>query len=404
MSQGPPRRGPGQGPSRRPAGSAGRGLLPVGRFFGVPLYFAPSWLLIALFITITYAQIIDANVAGLRPGVAYLLAFAYAVLLAVSILLHELGHVAVSLAFGNPVRRVTIFLLGGISEIEREPKRPRDEFLVSIAGPLVSILLAAGCFAGYRAMTPSTIGSVTLALLTVSNAVVGVFNLLPGLPLDGGRVVRAAVWAVSGKRLGATVVAAWAGRVVAVGFVVLVVAMTWSAFSLPTLVLSLLLSGFIWVGAGQSLRVAQLQARVPSVRVADLVRPAVAVGNGTPVSEALRRAWETGARGVVVLGPDGRPAALVSESRTAAVPVDRRPWVPVTEVAVALHPGLVVPETLEGEMLLSAVQASPAEEYLVVRVDGSTVGVLAAADVAARLQGGGPAVPGHDPSGPGGRR
>jgi CBS domain containing-hemolysin-like protein len=110
------------------------------------------------------------------------------------------------------------------------------------------------------------------------------------------------------------------------------------------------------------------------------------VSTATPVAEALRQAWDTGARGVVVLGPDGRPAALVSEARTAAVPVDRRPWVAVTDVAVALHPGLVLPETLEGETLLHAVQASPAEEYLVVRVDGSTVGVLAAADVAARLQ------------------
>jgi Zn-dependent protease len=380
-----PRRRP---PQRSTPGPGSRGLLPVGRFFGVPLYFAPSWLLIALFITVTYAQIIDASVDGLANGVAYLLAFAYAVLLALCILLHELGHVAVSLALGNPVRRVTIFLLGGISEIEREPKRPRDEFLVSVAGPLVSIALAAACFGGYALVERGTIASVTLGLLAVSNSVVGVFNLLPGLPLDGGRVVRAAVWAASGKRLGATVVAAWAGRVVAVGFVVLVVATTWDEFSIPTLVLALLLSGFIWIGAGQSLRVAQLQARVPSVRVADLVRPAVAVTTGTPVSEALRQAWDTGARGVVVLGRDGRPSALVSEARTAAVPVDRRPWVPVTEVAVALHPGLVLPETLEGETLLHAVQASPAEEYLVVRVDGSTVGVLAAADVAARLQAG----------------
>ncbi|MHA3703395.1 site-2 protease family protein [Jatrophihabitans sp. YIM 134969] len=375
-------------PKSRERQPTSRGLLPVGRFFGVPLYFAPSWLLIAAFITLTYAQIIDQNVDDLAPGLAYLLAFGYAVLLAVSILLHELGHVAVSLALGNPVRRVTIFLLGGISEIEREPQRPRDEFLVSIAGPLVSIVLSALCWVGFHFSAAGTIAAVTFGLLTVSNAVVGVFNLLPGLPLDGGRVVRAGVWAATGKRLGATVVAAWAGRIVAVGFVVLVVVLTRDAFSVPTFVLSLLLAGFIWVGAGQSLRVAQVQARVPGVRVVDLVRPAVAVGTATPVSEALRQAWDTGARGVVVLGPDGRPAALVSEARTAAVPVDRRPWTAVTDVAVALHPGLVLPETLEGETLLHAVQASPAEEYLVVRVDGSTVGVLAAADVAARLQAG----------------
>ena len=114
-------------------------------------------------------------------------------------------------------------------------------------------------------------------------------------------------------------------------------------------------------------------------------------------------------RAVVVLGPDGAPAALVSEARVTSIPVERRPWVAVSDVAVALHAGLVVPETLEGEMLLHAVQASPAEEYLVVRVDGSTVGVLAAADVAARLSGSGPGpvaaapAPPQRASGPGGR-
>lgn len=388
-------------------------LLPVGRFFGVPLYFAPSWVLIALLITVTYSQIIDLNVPGLPEGVAYLLAFAYAVLLAISILLHELGHVAVSLVLKLPVRRVTIFLLGGVSEIERDPKRPRDEFFVSVAGPLVSIVLAVLAYTGYRLSTPGTVVWVTLGLLALSNAVVGVFNLLPGLPLDGGRVLRALVWAVSGRRVGATVFAAWAGRVVALGFAGLVLWTARDLGSVLTVLFTLLLSGFIWVGAGQSLRVARMQERVPGMRVADLVRPVVAVAPQTPVAEALRQAWAGGARGVVVLGPDGLTRAVLSESRVAALPFDRRPWVTVGELATAVHAGMVVPETLEGEELLHAVQASPAEEYLVVRVDGSTVGVLAAADVASRLQPGtggavtpiGPGPGGRDQgSGPGGRR
>ena len=111
--------------------------LPVGRFFGVPIYLSPSWLLIALLITLTYEGLITESVDGISPAGSYAVAFLFAVLLAVSLLAHELGHTAVSLAFGMPVRRVVIFLLGGVSEIEKEPTEPSQEYLVAVAGPLV---------------------------------------------------------------------------------------------------------------------------------------------------------------------------------------------------------------------------------------------------------------------------
>src|SRR5580704_16213975 len=101
---------------RRPAR-----MLAVGRFFGVPIYFAPSWLIIAALLTVYYAPIIEGVAPSISSGTAHLLAFAFAVLFALCVLAHELGHTAVSLALGLPVRRVVIFLLGGVSEIERDP-------------------------------------------------------------------------------------------------------------------------------------------------------------------------------------------------------------------------------------------------------------------------------------------
>lgn len=368
--------------------------MPVGRFFGVPLYFSLSWLIIAALITYSYAGTIASNIPDLSRGMEYLLAFGFAVLLALSVLLHEIGHTAVSLALGHKVNRVVIFLLGGVSEIDREPARPRDELVISVTGPVVSAALAALCWWGLTLTTPHTVLSTTLALLAVSNAVIAVFNVLPGLPLDGGRVVRAVVWAITGRRVTGTKVAAWAGRAVAVGFVVVVLYLDWQSRSLSTVGFTVLLAAFIWMGATQSLRLAQLQDRVPGLQLGQLVRPAVVVSATTPVAEALRRSWDSGARAIVVVDGTGTAQALVDERRLGSLPVERRPWVPVADIARPLEPGLILPETLDGELLLEAVQAHPAGEYLVVRVDGSMVGVLAAADLATRLDSRSPAVTG----------
>lgn len=363
--------------------------LPVGRFFGVPLYLSPSWLLIAGLITLTYADLVSDTVDDISPTGSYVVAFAFAVLLAVSLLAHELGHTAVSLAFGMPVRRVVIFLLGGVSEIEKEPTEPAHEYLVAVAGPLVSLVLAAagGCL---LPLTDSgSIARTMVFLLVWSNLAVAVFNLLPGLPLDGGRLVRAGVWQLSGSKLTGTRAAAWGGRGVAV--LVLVVAIVTvpagGALGIGNVLLAGLLAAFIWVGATQSLSTATVTARLPAIEIGTLVRPTLSVPPDLPVAEALRRAWSGGVRALVVVDSTGSPRALVSESHVMAVPEARRPWTTVADVARPLEPGLVLADSLSGAEVVEAFRLTPASEYLVVGRDGGAVGVLAAADVARILQG-----------------
>jgi len=370
--------------SGRPTGSG----LPVGRFFGVPVYLAPSWLFIALIITVSYAQSISDAVDNISPAGAYAVAFAFAVLLALSLLAHELGHTAVSLAFGMPVRRVVIFLLGGVSEIEKEPERPVEEYLVAIAGPLVSLLLAGIGAAALPTAAHGSVARVVLMLLVLSNLFVAIFNLLPGLPLDGGRLLRAAVWHTSHSRLTGTRAAAWGGRVVA-GLVFAFAVVTVSAgdgFGLGNLVLAVLLATFIWVGASQSLAAATVSSRLPRLHIGELVRPALNVPPDLPVAEALRRAWDGHVRALIVVDGTGRPRAIVSEAHVMAVPENRRPWTPIADVARPLEPGLTLPDALAGEDLLDAFRRSPASEYLVVGRNGDPVGVLSAVDVARVLQ------------------
>lgn len=362
-------------------------MLPVGRFFGVPIYFAPSWLLIAGLLTVYYAPIVDDVVAGVSASTSYLLAALFAVLFAVCVLAHELGHTAVSLALGNPVRRVVIFLLGGVSEIERDPDRPRDEFLVAVAGPLVSLLIAGAAAGSYQLVDGATLPGVLLGLLVWSNLIVAVFNLLPGLPLDGGRVLRAAVWATGPSRLSATRVAAWTGRGVAVLVAVSGLLVDRSSWGFTAGLFSIALAAYLWFGASQSLRVGELMERLPDVNLDALLRPGLLVPADLSVAEALRRVWGGNARGLVLVDTADQPRAIVDEALIGAVPPERRPWTQLSEVARPLEPGLILQLGLAGQDLLSAVRATPAHEYLVVHEDGSPAGILAMADLAATLQG-----------------
>jgi Zn-dependent protease len=361
-------------------------MVAMGRFRGVPIYFAPSWLVLAALLTGYYGPVIGDLVPHTSASTEYLTALAYAVLFAACVLAHELGHTAVSLALGNPVRRVVIFLLGGLSEIVRDPDRPRDELLVSAAGPAVSIALGALSLATYVLLPRPTVLAALALLLVWSNLVVAVFNLLPGLPLDGGRLLRAAVWAVSGSRTAGTQVAAWTGRVLAVGVAALGLLLDRGSFGVVAGVLSLVMAGYLWFGAGQSLRTAQLYDRLPDVSLRELLRPGLMVHADVSVAEALRRVAEGHARGLVVLDAAQRPMAIVDELQIGSVLPQRRPWTAITEVARPLEPGLVLNVALSGVALLEAVRATPAHEYLVVDDGGAPAGIFSMTDLAAALR------------------
>ena len=151
------------------------------------------------------------------PGIStqngYLLALAFALVIGVSVLLHELGHTAVSLLLGLRVKRIVVFLLGGVSELEGESPRPRDEFAIAAAGPIASPAVGRALLGCQPAVRRQLGAEVLLLLAAWSNLVIAVFNVLPGLPLDGGRLLQACVWTFSRSRLTGVRIAAQAGRV-----------------------------------------------------------------------------------------------------------------------------------------------------------------------------------------------
>lgn len=332
-----------------------------------------------------YAPVIADVAPSVSTSTAYAAAFGFALVFGLCVLAHEVGHTLVSLALGNPVHRVVLFALGGVSEAE-EPRRPRDELLIAGAGPLVSLVIAGAAWAGYTAAPPATLLAALLGLLWWSNLVLAAFNLLPGLPLDGGRLVRAVVCAFGASPLTGTRIAGWSGRLVAVLVAVAGLVADRSSFGLVAGMFSVALAGYLWIAATQSLKVAELMAQLPAIDVAALLRPGMFVPDDVSVAEALRRAWESQARGLVLVDGADQPSAIVDERRIGSVPPERRAWTPVRSVARPLEPGLVLSDSLDAEALLRKMQATPAHEYLVVRADGSAAGIITTRDFARRLR------------------
>ena len=359
----------------------------IGRVLGVPVLVSPSWLLFAGFIVLSYGPQLTDRFGTTR---AYIGAASFAVLLLISVLLHEIGHCVVARAFGLPVRSITVTFLAGLTEITEPPQTPAREYAVAVIGPMISLLLAGIGLASVQLFEPDSLGFLLAAILAVSNGLVAAFNLLPGLPLDGGRVLRAAVWKLTGDPHRSTRAAAWSGRVVAVVVVPALLlgvlpALGVTSVSVPTLLFTALVAAFIYVGASASLQRARFVERLPQASVARLARPALEVPADLPLAEAVRRANEAGARAIVVTDSAGRLHAVVSEAAVLATPEERRPWVTVGTVARSLEDGMLLDPDLEGEELLAALRRTPASEYVVAGKAG--VRVLVTSDVAAAVTG-----------------
>jgi len=367
----------------KPGRRARDGRIVIARIFGVPVDVTPTWFLVAGLITYGFATTVERQVPGIGEW-KYAVSLGFALLLYLSVLVHELAHTVVALRAGLPVRRISLHLLGGVSEIEKPAQTPGREAGIAAAGPALSLVLAVLGYAVARMLEPGTVAELLARALMVSNLVVGVFNLLPGLPLDGGRVLSAGVWRLTGRRHTGTVVAAWIGRGVAVLVLVLpfvVSVARESTVDLVDVVWGALLGAFIWVGASQALQHAGVQSRLPGLTARGLTRRAIPVAADLPLSEALRQAQEAGAQALVVVSAGGEPVGLVVEAAVLATPEARRPWVPVSDLSRRLEPGHRVGADLSGEELIDVLTSRPASEYLVVEANGDVYGVLATADV-----------------------
>ena len=372
---------PEPGSRRRPPGT-----LRLGQVAGVDILVRASWLLVALLIAFLLGPRVEEVAPGLGGGLAYVGGLVFAVLLYLSVLLHELSHALAAKAFQLPVHSVTLHFLGGVTEIDGEPQTPWREFVVSVVGPLTSLVVGFAALAAGWVAPQGTLVELMVDGLAAANIIVGLLNLVPGLPLDGGRVLRALVWWVSGKPHVATTVAGWAGRVVAILAIGSPLLLETLGVIQPTtidFVLAAVIGLFLWQGATQAVMMAKVRTKLPALQARGLARRAIAVPPDLPLAEGLRRAQGEQAGAMVLVTPDGRPTGVVNEAALTAVPEERRPWVSCSAVARDLEPGLLLDADLDGERLLRAMQTTPASEYVLVERSGDVYGVLAASDVEA---------------------
>lgn len=369
------------------------GSIRLGSIAGVDVFVRGSWLIVALLIAFLLAPEVERVEPGLG-GLRYVAGLAFAVLLYLSILLHELSHAVMARRFGLPVRSINLEFLGGFTEIEGEPATPGQEFKIAVVGPLTSLAVAAASFGLMLAFSG---GLVDLAFggLAGANLIIGIVNLVPGLPLDGGRVLRAAVWRIGGNMHRGTIVAAWGGRIAALAVLLWpFIRAEWLGVSPDVIdyLIVCVIAAFLWSGATTAMISARIRRRLPGLRARALARRVVVVDAQMPVSQAVETAQEAGAGGIVVSEavPAGRPQlrGIVDEAALVALPDERRPWVPITAVARSLTDGLLLPADVVGEDLVRAMARTPSSEYVLVEQDGSVYGLLATADVDAAFEAG----------------
>jgi Zn-dependent protease len=381
-----------------------RSGLTLGRLFGITIHLDWSWILIFVLVTWNLA-------VGIFPGahpewgaalswgvglVASLLFFA-------SVLAHELAHSLVAKARGLPVKRITLFLFGGVSNIEREPPSPAAEFLISVVGPLTSFVLGglflflAQVLGGGQAIVgddPVRVAArlepvaVLLAWLGGVNIVLGIFNLIPGFPLDGGRVLRSILWGATGDLVRATRWASWVGQ--ALGWVLIVggIAMAFGAElpffgSGPLSGLWLAFIGwFLSNAAAQSYRQVVVQDLLEGVPVDKLMRANVpTVPPEMPVSELVDG---------FLLGSDERAFPVLAGERLAGLvcledvrKVPRAEWeaTPVRAIMTPIERLATIGPRVEASEALGALARRDVRQLPVVGEDGRLLGLLRQRDI-----------------------
>jgi Zn-dependent protease len=306
----------------------------IGQVFGIPIHVHASWLFVFFFVTWSLATgYLPDVLPGLSEPRYWAMGGVAALLLFASVLLHELGHSLVALRYRIPISQITLFIFGGVAQMRKEPPHPLAEFLIAIAGPIVSFLLAGLCL-GLVAFLEWIPAGVSLhgltalgTLLGMVNTQLGLFNLLPGFPLDGGRALRAGLWAWSKDYYRATSQAALVGLLFGVSFGLfgaLLLVGGLSGTTSSSLASSggwiVLLGAFLFSAARGSRKQAAIRSSLASVPVRELmVANVVALSPDLTVEEAVNQYFLPYGYGGFPVVQDGRLIGVVGVRDVQAV-------------------------------------------------------------------------------------
>ncbi len=318
------------------------GSLRVGKIAGINIDINWSWLIILVLLTVSLATgWYPVIYRGWSVAAYWIAGLLSAVLLFVSVLVHELAHSLVARSRGVPVKSITLFIFGGVSNIESEPPSAGTEFLIAIVGPVTSLVIGVIAFFVGGALLPvAAFLAAILSYLGVTNLLLGAFNLIPGFPLDGGRVLRSILWGATGSMRTATRWASGIGEVIAVLFILFGV---FQLFLIPGGFLNgiwfAFIGWFLWQAARTANTQVALQSLLRGVTVADVMSRAPVMA---PADLTLRQFVDAyvlaqGLRSALVVDSgSGQLQGLITLADLRQIPQERWGQEPVGQVMTPL--------------------------------------------------------------------
>lgn len=355
----------------------------LGRLFGIPLEIDASWLLVfALVTTSLTLSYFPAALPDAAPSLHVVLGVITALAFFASLVLHELSHSLVARAGGLKISKVTLFLFGGVSQMEEEPRSPGHEFLLALAGPAMSVVLGVLALVVRRLLIAAGVADAVwlpFEYLGLINIALAAFNLLPGFPLDGGRVLRALLWAITKNILKATKWASRAGQ--AIGTALIAAAVIGVLRGTFDLVWFAVMGWFLSNMSSAAYQQQVLRAALAEVPVRSIMSaPAVLAPKDVSLQEMAHSYFLGGRHTRYPVVDDGKVIGLIDLSRVNEVPRDQWPSTTVGDVAARDLASIVAAPDASVDSILPRLEPGGPGAVLVVE-DKRLAGIVTRADV-----------------------
>ena len=372
----------------------------IGRALGIPIRIHPSWYLVFVFVTWTLATgYLPETLPGQSNSRYWGMGAVAALLLFLSVLLHELGHSYVARRYRIPIGQITLFLFGGVAHMKKEPPSPKAEFLIAIAGPAVSFALGVLCFGAAVLVDSLPLpaggrGFVVLGgLLGFNNIVLGLFNLIPGFPLDGGRALRAGLWAWSKNFHKATSQAAFIGLgfgILLGGFGAVLVGGTISGLFDPAMASNggwlMFIGAFLFGAAWSTRRQVSIRTALSSTSVRDvMIRAVVTVPPHITIQAAVEEFFVAYGYGGFPVSDAGQVVGLIAVEDVQAIPQTLWAWKLVRDIMRPASPGLFIPPDWSIMQAMERMGQEGWDRLLVVE-EGQSIGLITRSAIAQFLQ------------------
>ncbi|MDZ8051039.1 MAG: site-2 protease family protein [Aulosira sp. ZfuVER01] len=364
------------------------GTIRAGNLFGIPFYIHPSWFLVLGLVTWTYSSGLMGQFPQLSGGLALLLGLMTALLLFASVVAHELGHSFVAIRQGIDVKSITLFIFGGLASLEKESKTPGEAFWVAIAGPLVSLILcAAATGVGYATAATGPLGAI-LGVLAAVNLALALFNLIPGLPLDGGNILKALVWKITGNPYKGVTFASRVGQIF--GWVAiasgLIPVLLFGSFAN---IWNLLVGFFLLQNAGNAAQYARVQEKLTGLTAEDVVTP------NSPIVSANLTLREFADERILsgeqwhrflVTDDEGQLVGAIAASDLRTIPTAQWSETQVKEVMRPIAESVTVQSDKPLVEVVQLLEQQQLSALTVIRDNGVLVGILEKAAIIQLLQ------------------